>query len=102
MNLLEENTAAIKTLCEKHKVAKLYAFGSVLTSAFNDESDVDFLVEFHIQDIDKYVTNFFTLKEELETLFNREVDLIEYRSISNPYFKEEIDETKSLLYESEN
>ncbi|GMQ27182.1 hypothetical protein Aoki45_38650 [Algoriphagus sp. oki45] len=102
MNLLEENTLGIKTLCEKHKVAKLYAFGSVLTSAFNDESDVDFLVEFHIKDIDKYVTNFFSLKEELETLFNKEVDLIEYRSISNPYFKEEIDETKSLLYESKN
>lgn len=102
MNLLETNSEAIKTLCKKHKVAKLYAFGSVLTSAFNEESDVDFLVEFHIQDIDKYVTNFFTFKEQLETLFNREVDLIEYRSISNPYFKEEIDETKSLLYESKN
>ena len=36
MNLLEKNTEAINTLCEKHKVAKLYAFGSVLTSAFND------------------------------------------------------------------
>jgi predicted nucleotidyltransferase len=102
MNILEANREAINTLCEKHKVAKLYAFGSVLSTAFNDESDVDFLVEFHIQDIDRYVTNFFTLKEELETLFNREVDLIEYRSISNPYFKEEIDETKSLLYESKN
>jgi predicted nucleotidyltransferase len=102
MNILEANREAINALCEKHKVAKLYAFGSVLSTAFNDESDVDFLVEFHIQDIDRYVTNFFTLKEELETLFNREVDLIEYRSISNPYFKEEIDETKSLLYESKN
>lgn len=102
MNLLKTNREAINALCEKHKVSKLYAFGSVLTSAFNEESDVDFLVEFHIQDIDKYVTNFFSLKEELETLFNREVDLIEYRSISNPYFKEEIDETKSLLYESKN
>ena len=102
MNLLEANKKSLHTLCEKHKVAKLYAFGSVLTSSFNEESDVDFLVEFHIQDIDKYVTNFFTLKEELETLLNREVDLIEYRSISNPYFKEEIDETKSLMYESKN
>ncbi|KPQ14355.1 MAG: toxin-antitoxin system toxin component [Algoriphagus marincola HL-49] len=102
MNLLETNHEAIIALCKKHKVAKLYAFGSVLTSAFNHESDVDFLVEFHIQDIDKYVTNFFTLKEELETLFKREIDLIEYRAITNPYFKEEIDETKALLYESEN
>lgn len=102
MNILEVNREAINFLCEKHKVAKLYAFGSVLSSAFNEESDVDFLVEFHIQNIDRYVTNFFTLKEGLETLFNREVDLIEYRSVSNPYFKEEIDETKSLLYESKN
>ncbi|WP_288369468.1 nucleotidyltransferase domain-containing protein [uncultured Algoriphagus sp.] len=102
MNMLEKNTEAIKTLCEKHKVAKLYAFGSVLTSAFNEESDVDFLVEFNIQDIDKYVTNFFNLKDELETLFSREIDLIEYRAISNPYFKEEVDETKALLYESKN
>ncbi|MCR9082989.1 nucleotidyltransferase domain-containing protein [Algoriphagus sp. NF] len=102
MNILEVNREAINSLCEKHKVAKLYAFGSVLSTAFNEESDVDFLVEFHIQNIDRYVTNFFTLKEGLETLFNREVDLIEYRSVSNPYFKEEIDETKSLLYESKN
>lgn len=102
MNILEVNREAINSLCEKHKVAKLYAFGSVLSSAFNEESDVDFLVEFHIQNIDRYVTNFFTLKEGLESLFNREVDLIEYRSVSNPYFKEEIDETKSLLYESKN
>lgn len=102
MNILEVNREAINSLCEKHKVAKLYAFGSVLSTAFNEESDVDFLVEFHIQNIDRYVTNFFTLKEGLEKLFNREVDLIEYRSVSNPYFKEEIDETKSLLYESKN
>lgn len=100
MNLLEANSAAIKTLCEKHKVAKLYAFGSVLTSNFNEESDVDFLVDFKIQDIEKYVSNFFNLKEKLETLFKKKIDLIEYKAITNPYFKEEIDETKMLVYES--
>ena len=100
MNLLQANSKTIKSLCEKHNVAKLYAFGSVLTAAFNDESDVDFLVEFNIQAIEKYVSNFFSLKEKLEVLFEREIDLIEYRAITNPYFKEEIEETKMLLYES--
>ena len=100
MNLLETNSAALKTLCEKHKVAKLYAFGSVLTLAFNEESDVDFLVDFKIQEIEKYVSNFFNLKEKLETLFKKEIDLIEYKAITNPYFKEEVDETKILVYES--
>lgn len=102
MNLLDANKESLLTLCKKHKVAKLYAFGSVLTPAFNEESDVDFLVEFNIGDIDRYVTNFFTFKEELEILFKREIDLIEYDSISNPYFKEEVEDTKTLLYESKN
>ena len=53
MNLLKANSDAVKSLCEKHKVEKLYAFGSVLTSAFNKESDVDFLVEFNIEFIAK-------------------------------------------------
>lgn len=100
MNLIEEKIDAINTLCEKHKVGRLYTFGSVLTSAFNDESDVDFLVDFKIQDIEKYVSNFFNLKEKLETLFKKEIDLIEYNAITNPYFKEEVDETKMLVYES--
>ena len=46
MNLINNNISKIKELCEKFKVNKLYAFGSVLTSRFNDESDVDILVKF--------------------------------------------------------
>jgi uncharacterized protein len=100
MNLLEENKGAIKTLCEKHKVAKLYAFGSVLTLAFNEESDVDFLVEFQRSDIPDYASNYFELLFALEDLFERDVDLIEYSAIRNPYFKEEVDETRKEIFES--
>jgi hypothetical protein len=100
MNLIEKNAEAIKSLCEKHKVAKLYSFGSVLTSAFNDESDVDFLVEFQRTDIPDYASNFFELQFGLEDLLGRQVDLIEYSAIRNPYFKEEVDETKELIYGS--
>ena len=39
--------AQIATFCEKHHIVKLSLFGSVLTERFSDESDVDFLVEFH-------------------------------------------------------
>lgn len=100
MNLIDENLEAIKTLCEKHKVEKLFAFGSVLSSSFDEESDVDFLVDFKTEQIDRYVRNYFSFKESLQTLFNREVDLIESLAISNPYFKEELEETKKLIYES--
>ena len=46
MTILEQHTAAIKQLCEQHKVRKLYAFGSVLTDKFNSNSDIDLLVDF--------------------------------------------------------
>lgn len=98
MNLLEVNSEAINSLCEKHKVEKLYAFGSVLTSAFNEESDVDFLVEFERNSIEDFANNYFELKFALESLLKRGVDLIEYSSIRNPFFKEEVDETRELIY----
>jgi predicted nucleotidyltransferase len=102
MNLVEANSAAINTLCEKHKVAKLYAFGSVLTSDFNDESDVDFLVDFNKNQIENFGANFFELLFSLEDLFCRKIDLIEREAIRNPYFKEDVEETKLLIYGQEN
>lgn len=101
MNLVKDHIETIGQLCKKHHVEKLYAFGSVLTPSFTDSSDVDFLVEFEDKNIERFVSNFFSLKANLESLLGREVDLVESDAISNPYFKEELEETKLLLYESE-
>jgi predicted nucleotidyltransferase len=38
------------------------------------------------------------LKNELESLFNRQVDLMEEQAIRNPYFKREVDKEKQLIY----
>ena len=46
MKLIENNIQKIIDLCKKHKVHKLFVFGSVLTSRFNDNSDVDLVVDF--------------------------------------------------------
>ncbi len=100
MNLVKDHIETIGQLCKEHHVEKLYAFGSVLTPSFTDTSDVDFLVDFKNEEIKKFVSNFFSLKDGLESLLGREVDLVESDTISNPYFKEELEETKLLLYES--
>lgn len=42
MKLIEMNIDKIIALCKKYKVMKLWVFGSILTSRFNDDSDVDF------------------------------------------------------------
>ena len=61
MKLIELNLQQIFALCRKYKVAKLWVFGSILTPRFDDESDVDLLVDFDEQHIDllDYADNFF-------------------------------------------
>ena len=100
MKLIERNMAQIIALCEKHKVVTLYVFGSVLADKFNKDSDVDFSVIFDRNSLSlmEYGDNYFDFKFALEDLLHRDVDLIEYNAVRNPYFKEELDETKQLIY----
>ena len=100
MRLIKRNMAQIVALCEKHKVVQLYVFGSVLTDKFNKNSDVDFTVVFDKDalPLQVYGDNYFEFKFALEDLLKRDVDLVEYYAVKNPYFKEELDETKQLIY----
>jgi predicted nucleotidyltransferase len=98
MNLVDENIEGIKKLCKKHKVRKLFAFGSVLTSKFEQTSDIDLIVDFQDVDLFSYADNYFDLKDSLELLFKREVDLLEDKAIMNPYLRQSIDSSKQLIY----
>ncbi len=99
MYLINDNIQRLIALCRKHKVNKLYAFGSILTPRFNENSDVDILVDFSSEvDYTTYAENFFDLYHSLKKLFGREVDLVDESEVKNPYFKEELEETKYLIY----
>ncbi|MEO0470934.1 MAG: nucleotidyltransferase domain-containing protein [Bacteroidota bacterium] len=101
---LQEKVAALRVLCQKHKVKKLWAIGSVLTRDFNENSDVDLLYEFDRPAIpdDLYLNNLDGLIRKLSALFTgRKIDLIHYPSLKNPFFIEEIEETKVLLYDKD-
>ena len=99
MHLINDNIQKLKALCKKYKVSKLYVFGSILTSRFNDDSDVDLLVNFTPEiDHNNYADNFLDFYHSLKMLFGREVDLVEETAIRNPFFKEELEETKHLIY----
>ena len=99
MQIIRDNIHKISALCQKHKVRKLNAFGSVLSSRFNDQSDVDFLVDFNSEiDHTNYADNYFDLYYSLKSLFGRDVDLVDNSSVKNPYFRQELDETKHLIY----
>lgn len=98
MKLLENNISQIVALCRKHKVSKLFAFGSILTNRFNDESNVDFWVSFNKSEVTDYFDNYFDFKYSLEDLLGRTVDLLEEQTIKNPYLKKNVDATKALIY----
>jgi len=97
-SILKKNTNIISELCETHKVKELYAFGSVLSSNFNNESDIDLIVNFFPQDVLEYADNYYELKFALEEILKREIDLLEEKAIKNPYFKEVVNQNKQLIY----
>ncbi len=100
MKLIELNLYKIFELCRKYRVKTLSVFGSILTDRFNDESDVDLLVEFDTTDHESwdYVGNYFGFQEALEALFGRKVDLVVEKSLSNKIFIKNVLRTKQLIY----
>lgn len=88
-------------LCRLHRVGRLEVFGSAAGSGFDSErSDFDFLVEFESLPPGTYASNFFDLKEALESLLGRPVDLVVASAIRNPWFRKSIEQSKALLYAS--
>jgi predicted nucleotidyltransferase len=86
-------------LLKKHKIKSAFVFGSVLTDAFNDASDIDFLV--NLEDgIDPVEAggHLWDLEYELQDLLHRKIDLLTERSLKNPYFIKELNETKFSIY----
>lgn len=100
MKLIEINLQRIFELCRKHRVLTLSVFGSILTDRFNENSDVDLLVNFDTTDHEKwdYVTNYFDFRDALESLFGRKVDLIVEKGLKNKYFIANVNRTKQLIY----
>lgn len=98
MKLIELNIDKIIALCKKYKVAKLWVFGSILTPRFNDQSDVDFSVIFHYDEIQDMFITFFDFVDELRNLLGRDIDLVDETAIKNKYFREELNRTKHLIY----
>ena len=89
----------LEELCRQFHVRCLDLFGSATGGDFNAErSDLDFLVEFEPAPPGGYADAFFGLKESLEQLFGRPVDLVAAAAIRNPYFRESVEGAKVPLY----
>ena len=98
-SLVARNQDSVRELCRRFRVRRLELFGSATGSSFNESSsDLDFLVEFEEFGPSEYTEAYFGLLEGLQTLFNREIDLVVLSAVKNPYFLESIERSRTPLY----
>ena len=98
MKELQEHIEQINKLCDAHDVRSLFAFGSVVSGKLNMDSDIDLIVDIDSKDPIDYSDNYFALKFQLEHILERQIDLLESKSVKNPFLKRQIDNTKVLVY----
>jgi len=99
ISLIEEHRAELQALCREHRVKTLEVFGSATDETFDPaRSDLDFLVEFLPEAGCRLFHGYFELKENLELLFKRKVDLLMPGAVRNPYLKKAINQQRKVLY----
>ncbi len=95
--LSERELSGIRDFCRAWQVAEFSLFGSVLRSDYGPQSDVDVLVEFQ-SGVEWGIDEWITMRDELERLFGRRVDLVSRRSLRNPFRRHEILKTRRVVY----
>ncbi len=95
---LEYDDQAVAAFCRRWKVVELSLFGSVLRDDFNHDSDVDVLVTF-APDAPWSYWDWGAMTEELEAIFGRRVDLVELRSLVNPYRLDHILNHRRIIHQ---
>ncbi len=99
IEVINKNIDQVAALCRQTGARRLRLFGSAVREDFEPESsDLDFVVEFDALAPGKYADSYFALKEGLETLFGRQVDLVTAVSIKNPYFRERVEAESQTVY----
>jgi len=92
----------IERVCRSMPVKRLGLFGSALSDNFSQSSDVDVLVIFDSGENVDLFDKYFELKEQLQDVFKRQVDLVVDKKFKNPVLRKSIDRTRIVIYETVN
>lgn len=96
-NAIEIHEDQIADFCNRWQIAEFSLFGSVLRDDFSAESDIDILVFFKPgapYGIDEHLA----MREELESIFGRRVDLVTRRSLKNPFVRQSILSSREVIH----
>ncbi len=89
----------IAEFCQKWQIKELAIFGSAVRDDFRPDSDVDVLLVFH-DDAGWSLFDHIKAEEELKQLFGRDVDLVERKTIRNPFRRHHILNNHEVIYAS--
>ncbi|WP_048438745.1 nucleotidyltransferase family protein [Caenimonas sp. SL110] len=97
--LIDQRRAEISHICEAHHVRKLEVFGSAARGTDFDpaKSDADFLIEFEPRTT-RRLELYLQVKEALEVLLQRSVDLVEPGALKNPFVLASINRNREVVY----
>ena len=99
IGLIQQREIELVKLCQRFHVKTLELFGSAADDTWDPaKSDLDFLVEFLPQAAERIFSGYFDLKESLEQLFERKVDLVMPGAIRNPYLLKAINQQRTVVY----
>lgn len=99
--LIDTRERELHELCRRYGVARLDLFGSAAGGGFDPEdSDLDFVISFLPQEPPRLFDRYFGLKEDLEFLFDRNVDLLMEGAMKHPSLVSSVNEHRLPLYEA--
>jgi hypothetical protein len=97
LSVLNVDPERIESLCRRWDIRELSLFGSAIREDFGPSSDIDVLVSFSAGAIWSLL-DLVRLREELEAVFGRPVDLVEKEAVRNPYRRQTILGNHRVLY----
>ena len=87
---------SLEAFCQLYQVRRMSLFGSVIRDDFQGESDIDILIQFNPDARISFMT-LGRMQRELETLFQRPVDLVPQDGLK-PVIREEILSNAQEIY----
>jgi predicted nucleotidyltransferase len=93
---IEARRADVARICARLGVRRLELFGSGTRRA--TARDLDFLADLGERPPAEYAAVYFELRDALEKLFAKPVDVVTPSGLANPYFRQRVEQEKTLLY----
>ncbi len=102
-SVVREKLDDLPRLCVRHRVRQLELLGSATDNVPDKDfdparSDLDFLVDFQDLGPGEHADAYFGLLDGLQRLFDRPIDLVMTQAIKNPYFRDNIQSSRTVVY----